>query len=299
MKKILSFIVLILFIVSCEDYSQESYRELVVVETYLVANRVLPEVRVSRTLPVDAEYSFADAALSGANIQISLLDDAGIVEESFGYFPQSAGEGVYSPADQNHLVIPGRTYRIDIDFLNRSEVLAAETTVPFQVQVINEVQNEVVYQSAEQLEIVLAPTEKTGKQNVFVFNNVALEPEAENLTPFYMAVVNDGDSEVADFVQNSSGLINEGNFTVNEDGTILLNFPWIGVAFYGNTLVVTNSVDQNLTEFIRSKEVQLGGSTLSPGEIPNIRYNIDGGIGVFGSISSDTVQTRFLRREEL
>ena len=48
-------------------------------------------------------------------------------------------------------------------------------------------------------------------------------------------------------------------------------------------------------DFLRSQSVQLGGSSISPGEIPNVIYNIEGGIGVFGSIAADTIQTNITR----
>jgi hypothetical protein len=283
----------LIFFWGCESYSQDDYRELIVTESYLIAGRLLPEIRVSRTLPLDQRYTFEAAALNSALVRVHLLDDGGSTEEVFIY-SISERNGIYTNED-NHTVLPRRSYRLEIEFTNRDEVLEAVTTVPDQVQVINEVQESVVYQSDDQLEIVLAPTQQTQKQNVFVFDSIAENPTEENLTPFYRAAVIDGDSGVDDFRNNSSGLINEGNFNVLPDGSISLFFPWIGAAFYGETQVVTNSVDQNLSDLIRSQEVQLGGSTLSPGEIPNLTYNVEGGIGVFGSISSDTVRTNFLR----
>ncbi|PWN06380.1 DUF4249 family protein [Rhodohalobacter mucosus] len=290
----LLFALLMILGTGCDLYEQDEYRELVQIESYLVAGRQLPVVRITRTLPIDVEYTFESAALSGAIVSITLLDENGGTAEVFPY-ESGAATGIYIPQDDTHIVEARRSYRIDVTFSNRDEQLSAVTTVPDQISVINDVRESVVYQSDEQLEIVLAPTVQTQNQNVFVFDALALNPTPESLTPFYLAAVNDGDAEIEDFFSNSSGLINEGNFDIMADGTIFLNFPWIGAAFYGETTVVTNSVDRNVAELLRSQEVQLGGSTLSPGEIPNLRYNIDGGIGVFGSISSDSVVTNFLR----
>lgn len=290
----LLIILQIMLFTGCELYEQDEYRELVQIEAYLVAGRQLPVVRITRTLPIDREYTFENAALSGAIVTISLLDENG---ETTEVFPYGAGftNGIYIPLDDTHIVEPRRSYRIDVAFNTRDEELTAVTTVPDQISVINTVRESVVYQSEEQLEIILAPTVQTQNQNVFVFDALAQNPSLESLTPFYLAAVTDGDAAIEDFFSNSSGLINEGNFDIMQDGTIFLNFPWIGAAFFGETIVVTNSVDQNVAELLRSQEVQLGGSTLSPGEIPNLRYNINGGIGVFGSISSDSVVTNFLR----
>ncbi|HBQ58078.1 MAG TPA: hypothetical protein DD671_00195, partial [Balneolaceae bacterium] len=90
---------------------------------------------------------------------------------------------------------------------------------------------------------------------------------------------------------NSSGIINEANFQDNQDGTITLSYPWIGIAFYGVNNIVANAIDDNVYDFVRSQQVQLGGSMLSPGEIQNVIYHVEGGLGVFGSLATDTVTT--------
>jgi hypothetical protein len=297
MKKF-SIITVILFlsIAACESYNQDDYQEYVVVEGYVIAGQSLPEIRLSTTQVADSLYDFENSAIDNAIVQITLLDEDGETEELFEYVQIIGQRGIYEPIVQSYRVEPRRTYKLDVVFTDRQDQISATTTVPDQVEVINEVPESVVYQSDEQLEIVLAETLPTRDQNVFVFNTISLEPAIENLTPFYLSVVEDEDDvDINEYVRNSSGLINEGNFDLQPDGTILLRFPWIGVAFYGDNLVVTLSVDKNLSDVIRSQEVQLGGSTLSPGEIPNLLYNIEGGIGVFGSLTADTIQTNFSR----
>ena len=283
-----------LIVAGCDPNSQDEYEEYVVLESYIVADRSLPVVRLSRTLPIDEEYSFQNAALSGANVLVTLLDENGDDAVSFNYMQRSQSfNGIYVPTNQDHRVIPRRTYRIDIDFNNRDDELTAHTTVPDQISIINEIPERIEYRGDQQLEIVLSPTERTEAQNRYVFNAIKENPREDLLTPFYLASVADGDSDPEDFANNSSGLINEGNFDIDDEGTTTLLFPWIGVAFFEENLIVINSVDSEMGEFLRSQNVQLGGSTLPPGEIPNVRYNVEGGIGIFGSIASDTVSTFF------
>ena len=297
MKRFTLFLFSLMFLsfYGCDIYEQDDYTELVVLEAYAIANRALPDVRLSNTIPAMEEYNFTDAALTEASVTISLLNQDGTVQEDFEYRQQAAG--VYRSVDRNHLVEAGRTYRIYITFGDRPEVLSASTTVPRQFEILSDVAESYVYQSENQLELLLTATESDARQNIYVFNTLAREPSVENLTPFYRDAVENRDAELSEFLNNSSGLINEGNFEILEDQTIQLRFPWIGVAFFGENAVVTNSVDQNLADLVRSEELQLGGSTLPPGEIPNLIYNVQGGIGVFGSISTDTVITRFLRPE--
>ncbi|MEX0660190.1 MAG: DUF4249 family protein [Balneolaceae bacterium] len=294
MKYLIYLLILLGFFMGCDPQNQDSYEEYIAVESYIVANSTLPIVKISHTLPVDEEYSFENSAISGANVQITLLDEDGNDVENFNYVSTPVN-GIYRAVDVNERVLPLQTYRLDINFNDREDELTAYTTVPDEFSVINDIPEVLEYQGDEQLELILSPTIRAQSQNVYVFNTIVDNPEANKLTPFYLSAVIDGDSEAEDFSNNSSGLVNEGNFTINDDGTTTLLFPWIGVAFYGENKIVVNSIDSNLNNFIRSQDVQLGGSTLPPGEIPNVRFNIEGGIGVFGSIASDTVTTFFTR----
>lgn len=293
MKKLYLFIPILLLISACEQYDQDTYEEYVVVESYAVANEPLPDVFVRSTARADQEYNASELVLDDADVQVVLLDESGSDEQVFGYI-YSREKGKYIPQNQEHRVLPTRTYRLDVSFDDRAEIIQSATTIPDDFEVINEIPETVVYQ-AGQLEIVLSETEKTQPQNIFVFTAIALHARLDNMTPFYFASLDEDGVEVSDFEVNSSGLINEDNFTRNDDGTITLKYPWLGIAFYGETRFVTQSVDKNIADLVRSQNVQLGGSTLSPGEIPNLIYNVEGGIGVFGSLASDTVSTIILK----
>lgn len=296
--KYLSLIpILLLVFVGCDPYEQDSYQEYVIVESYAVANDTLPDVRVFKTGPANEEFILSESVIKNADVQIVLLDDNGNDEEVFSYAfsDEEGGVGVYKPQNINHHVLPRRTYRLDVNFEDRPEIIQATTTIPDDFEIINDIPGSITYQ-AQQLELILSEIEETQPQNVFVFSAIALQAGLDNMTPFYRASIDEDDGvEYTDFEINSSGLINEANFEKNSDGTIILKYPWLGVAFYGETLIVTQSVDKNIVDLVRSQQVQLGGSTLSPGEIPNLIYNTEGGIGVFGSLSSDTVSTIFLR----
>lgn len=291
---ILAILLLVFVSFACNPYSQDSYREYIVVESYAIANDLLPNVSVRFTTKTDLEYNRSDLLIDDADVQIVLLDESGLDQEIFE-FRFSSNTGKYLAVNKDHRILPTRTYRLDVSFDDRPDVIQSTTTVPDDFEVINEQPVSIFYQSENQLELVLSPTQRTQSQNVFVFTAIALEVSLENLTPFYLSAFNnEDDAEISDFSFNSSGLINEDNFERNPDGTTTLKYPWLGIAFYGETKVVTHSVDKNIVDLIRSQEVQLGGSTLSPGEIPNLIYNVEGGIGVFGSLSADTVSTTFL-----
>jgi hypothetical protein len=60
--------------------------------------------------------------LNDADVQSVLLDESGADEEVFDYFFSSEREK-YIPVDQNHRMLPTRTYRLDVSFDDRSEVV--------------------------------------------------------------------------------------------------------------------------------------------------------------------------------
>jgi len=283
-----------LIIAGCEPLNQDEYEEFFVIESYAVAGRPLPDITIKRT--ADATEFFDDEALrvNNASVQLLRLDESGNIIDQYGY-SLSDNIGVYSAENRNAVIIDGGTYQFIADVPGADEQIRATTIVPDSFEIISDIPEQLVYQGTEQLEITITNTTPEFRQNVFVFSTIAQEPVEENLTPFYKASFDDDNIDLDDVIINSSGLINEGSFDINPNNTITLRFPWLGVAFYGENVVVINSVDENLFDLVRSQEVQLGGSTLSPGEIPNVLYNTEGAIGVFGSMSTDTVNTRFIR----
>ena len=104
------------------------------------------------------------------------------------------------------------------------------------------------------------------------------------MTPFYAEFVGE-DEDLDDVLITESPPINEQNYDINDDGTLTIRLPWIAVAFYGPNRITASTVDDNLYDFLRSQQVQQGGSTFSPGEIPNVIAHVDGGTGVFGSLA--------------
>ena len=281
------------FIAACETYPQDEYEEYYVVESYLVANRQLPFVLLSTTTPADALYDFEEQSVNDADIEIQLLETGpeSAVESSFKY--QNQLPGIYIP-NLNHKVLPARTYKLQITFPDNNNRITAHTTIPDTFSVVGEVQDTVVYQSDDQLDITLTKSSYPGRQSIFVFNALAQNDIPQNLTPFYRDIYDESDNpdkDLNEFSNNSSGIINEGNFDINPDGSFTIEYPWIGIAFYGTNLIVANAMDDNIYDFVRSQNVQLGGNTLSPGEIQNVIFHVEGGIGVFGSLATDTVET--------
>ncbi len=289
---ILALSIILLALGGCDLYSQDEYEEYYVVESYLIAERPLPTVRLSKTLPVGREYTFDEAAVSNANVEINLLDGNGDIEQTFPYQLQS--DGIYEPLFPV-IVQPERRYRLHITFNNSPHEITAQTLVPGTFETVGAVVDSIDYQDPAQIEITTTRSVYPGRQGFFIFTLNAANVDSANLTPFYEDQVLDQDENIQDYAINSSGIINEENYEENEDGTLTLRVPWLAVAFYEENDITANAIDDNMYDFLRSQEVQGGGSTLPPGEIQNVIYNVEGGIGLFGSLASDTNRV-FIRR---
>lgn len=295
----LIIILALIFISSCDLYPQDDYREYYVVESYLVANRPLPSIRLTRTLPLEEEYFIEKAAVGNADIVVNLLDENNTVERTYTYLNEPGTSKSYYRASSDDNVLPGRRYQLVVTIPDNNETLTSTTLVPGAFETVGTVIDTALYQSEEQITVNTTQSEYPGRQSYFIFSLIAGDPIEDNLTPFYLDQVTEQDEEIEGFKINSSGIINEGNYDINSDGTLTLRVPWLAVAFYGDNDIVANTIDDNLYDFIRSQEVQAGGgpSTLPPGEIQNIIYNIDGGIGIFGSLASDTNRV-YIRRND-
>ncbi len=285
----------LLLATACELYTQDDYEEQYVVESYLVANRILPQVRVSRTLPVEEEYSLNKAAINDADVTITLLDNNGTPEATYTYVSKG-DSGIYIPETPD-VVLPKRSYELHVTLPAGDEVMA-QTLVPGSFEIDDEqARNSIPYQSEEQLEIVITGNDHAyNRQSYFIFTVNVIDPDPDNLTPFYKSLIEEQDVDIEDFYVNSSGIVNEENYEENPDGTQTLRLPWIGVAFYGENDVVANTIDDNMYDFLRYQSVQGGGTTLPPGEIQNIKYHVEGGIGIFGSMASDTIRVNIERQ---
>jgi hypothetical protein len=296
MKHTIPLFVAILITCSCELYEQDEYEEYYVVESYLVAGSELPQVRLSKTTNIDETYDFNNDAVRDASVQINLLADDSTVTETYSY--QELGHntnqsGIYLPVSDVR-VQPERLYQLHI--MHEDNEITSTTFVPGDFETVNELQDRYVYQGNEQVEIETTPSAYiTDRQTYYIFTINTASPEKEALTPFYLDLVENQDAELEDFYINSSGIINEKNYDKNETGTITLRVPWLAIAYFGENDVIVNTIDDNMYDFLRSQDVQTGGTTLSPGEIQNIQYNVNGGIGIFGSMASDTNRVDIVR----
>lgn len=289
-----------LLILGCDLYPQDEYQEYVVVESFLVADAPLSEIYLSTTAPTSQEYKFKDLVIPNANVVVNLLEggENSPIEYSFAY--SLGAMGTYMPI-MPHKVLPARTYQLNISIPERDDITAT-TTVPNRFSNQNAVPDSIVYQSEERIEVRIPASSIADGLKYFIFTTMAHEATFENLVPTFKDLLSREDDpdklqeNILRLSINNSGIISEGNFETEADGSLILRYPWIGIAFFGDNTIVAHILDKNSYDFIRSQNVQLGGGSFSAGEIPNVIYNIDGAIGVFGSFATNTLKTKILRR---
>jgi hypothetical protein len=285
--KLLIFLIfpILLSLTSCDPYSQDDYEENVVVQAYLVADERFPIIKLSLSSSISEKYDFDQRSIAGASVTIEQINAAGTVQATMAY--RMLKPGVYGPIDTLRTVEPLTRYRLKAQIQGKPEV-SAHTLVPDRFQTVGLNNTRIKYQSTEQFEIDITLSSYPGRQNIYIFSIETLDPENAEFTPFYADVVDEEDR--ADFYLNSSGIVFEGNYEVDRARNILrIKLPWLGIAFYGPNRITANVIDDAMYDYIRTVNVQQGGSTLSPGEINNIKTNIVNGTGVFGSYAKSSV----------
>ncbi|MCB0258630.1 MAG: DUF4249 family protein [Calditrichaeota bacterium] len=265
-----------------------------VVESYLFALEPLPPLRLSRTVPFDQPYVFQDQAVPNANVQLKLLDASGNTETVFDFL--EIERGIYTPADTLHRVLPLRRYALEITFPDDETVLRSQTTVPDTFSVLSASADTVVYLSSAQLEITVTQSFTPGRQNIFVFTTESFDARFEQLTPTYAEFLDAEEDDLEDWRVRESPPVNEENYSLNPDGTLTLDYPWLAVVFYGPNRISASAIDDNIFNFVRSQDIQVNPTTLSPGEIPNVIDPIEGGTGLFGSYARASVDV-FVARQ--
>lgn len=276
---------LVLLVAGCDLVESPTVGQQPVVEAYLVEGDTLPGVRLSRTAPVDAS-SGGQEAITGATVMIERISTDGAPGETTMYRVDSAG--VYVPDGSAPVVEGGATYRFRATLPGGQE-LSAETIIPTDLALVRAENTESTFLSPNQPSFTLTRATVRDAPVVFIFTTVSLldfdamtnDELIDKLTPFYEDGFDADDDDIRDLRVNASPIVNEGNYDNNEDGTITTDYPWIALAFCGRNEVSVSVLDRAMYDYIRTVDAQQGA--LSPGEIPNIVDNIDGGTGIFGS----------------
>lgn len=309
----------------CDGQLEGDFTPRLVVSANLGAGQPLPAITLSETSPLLEPYDQAALAVRDARVTVTLLAADGTDQETYAYaFNSSTGTYLLGIGASSAVptVLPGRTYRLDVQ---ARDVLTATTTVPALVEVIGDRSSEVVYGVGQGPEIQIRTAPRVGgRQAAFVASTLALAPaEFETVRQegetVYRSIPDSGflpvpvyqrflgceaegsgtilcDSDPSQAQTGTSPVINEESYISLGDGTALVQVPFLAFGYYGPYRITLTSVDAALQAFVQTQAVQGGGTTLSPGEIPNVTSNVEGGVGVFGSYAQITAETTVRQR---
>lgn len=273
---------------------------IVVVDASLIVGWTFPTVLVSRTLSPDRAFAATDALIEGA--EVIIRSEHG---EEYLYEGWPDSPGLYRPVDSGPRVLAETTYALEV-ITPAGEVVRATTVTPptFRVDdwvlldpATNEVRRTLVGfgDVAHPAEAFLAP------ENQLVHAEGILEARFDRppAAAFQLAMWSlDPESELvvdADFLDENDlddfDRIETSPAFLAPEGRIRV--PWLAFFFEGPYRLNLYAVDRNWYDLLRSMPA-LGDGGLAFGNpggqsFEEPIFHIEGGIGLFGSASVDSV----------
>jgi hypothetical protein len=264
-----------------------------VIEARLVVGRGFPPVRVTETLAPDEVYTLERAAVPGASVRIEGLAGAVAYRE--------AGEGapgIYVPETADGRVEPETVYTLRVEMPDGRRVTARTETPPV-LEVDRWVQTEPDGTVRRELETYAEAGEAIYERNRVVHQDGQIEALlAGPLDRLHVGIFSlDPDSG---FVIDVSFLDEEDldEFTRATSSPAIsstdarLTLPWLAIFFTGRYRLEIYSIDQNWFDLLLSVPEFSGGPGFGGNAGDNFEvplFHVDGGIGLFGSASVDSV----------
>ncbi len=265
-----------------------------VVDALLIVDKPLPQVLISETVKSNAGYSERWEGVGDAEVVISQG------ERTFLYSPGFAA-GYYMPPSNAPLVLPNTIYNLRVRSQGREAT--AQTITPGRFDI-----REAVLLDDETLEVI-RPLNRYEDGNVqenrIVYQDGLLEMRFDPLPVSGYHIAIESLDPTSDFVIYSD-LVDEderadferyGSSPAFEGTDGIVRFPWFAVAFAGPHVIRIYAVDKNWFDLIRSVPEFFqddDGNAFQPGGLAGDNFerplfHVNGGIGIFGSASVDSV----------
>ena len=276
---------LLVGLAGCNPYKQDSFQPQYSIQAYLVANASIPPIRLVKTLP--ASGSSSSSEVPDAQVTVTEVNAQGSVLHTFPY--RYDGGTRYIPMVSS-TVVPGYTYKLNIDVPSYNQPIQARCTIPgaFQVKLAGSAAEK--YQRGSGITLLSTQSQYPGRGAYYVIAAVAQQPDSAHLTPYFLnKVENDSYTPTSSLTKISSRIFNQGDFQTDTQSNLIIPVPWDIFAFYGENQLVIYTLDDNTYDFLRSLDVQYGSTQVTPGQLYNLIYHVKGGIGLFGGLATDTV----------
>ena len=242
-------------------------RVTIVVDAVLYVDRTLPEIIVTRTRAANVAITEEAAAVNDAEVTV-LQGLAEYRYESVGHL------GRYLPPPGSPKVRPSTEYRLRVNALGRE--VHGVTVTPGRISL-----DEIAIVEETSMEVIRRFDPESSRRNEVVYREGLIEVRFDPLdVEAYQVVVLEGEPD------------DEGGSPPLEarDGRLLL--PWFAIGSSGEHQVEVYALDRNLFDFLRSVVASgqnaFGFGSLAGDTFERPVFNLDGGIGVFGSASVDT-----------
>lgn len=265
-----------------------------VVDALLIVDKPLPQVLISETVKTNAGYSERWEGVGDAEVVISQG------EQTFLYRP-GRGTGYYDSPPNAPLVLPNTTYHLRVRSQGRE--ITAQTVTPDRLDI-----REVVLLDDETLEVIRVlkkyedSTVFNTPENRLAYQLGLLEMRFDPLLADGYQIAIESLDLSSDFLVDSD-LFDEYDFDRYGSSPALeasdgnLRMPWFIVGFAGPHVIRVYAVDKNWFDLIRSVPEfyqDEDGNAFQPGGLAGDNFerplfNVDGGIGIFGSASVDSV----------
>ena len=267
----------------------------VVVDGVLLVDQLLPELFVRRTLPLDQTYRREAAVVTDAEVRIFQGDQV------FDYAPDPTTPGRYLPPPEAPQVEALTEYRLEVDVEGKK--VRASTTTPERLRLrqavlVDEDTQEIVRTLKSFAEV--GDEVYTAPENQLTHLEGLIELHLEKAGEAYQAALFalEENAQLLDedfpdlFDEDLDALrANQSPPFAASDG--IVRWPWFAVVYTGRSLIKVYALDHNWFEYARSSpdQQEQGGFAggLAGENFERPFFQVEGGIGLFGSASVDSV----------
>lgn len=262
-----------------------------VVDGLLIVDRKLPFLYLRQTQPPGSPYSRLQAGIVSADVTVYEGDQA------YRYAADPDSHGRHNPPPNAPMVLPETTYDLIIELPDK--IITGKTHTPARVHIqsaflIDEQSDEIL----QELTLFNEGDVYTSPLNQLHYQEGVIELAIGTVEAvgYQLAILSlDPDSDFvleADFLENDDyeKLERSGSSPPLDFPEGRARLPWFAIAFGGRHLFKLYALDQNWFDYVRSSFQ--GGSAFVGGlagdNFERPLFNIDGGLGLFGSASVDS-----------
>jgi hypothetical protein len=257
------FIITALFLASCsETIAPTAYKKEIVVNALLYSGRSVDTVKLQWTGEVTQFYNPSAKAVSGAIVKIIGVGFPFV--DSLVYDPLNPGR--YYSANPSKIIEPTRTYQLFVRTPDGIEITGM-TTVPDTFSItLSTIRNgdTVRYDPFAPLNVIKWSDSRF--HGTYLPTIESLDSNASLIPKFFERdTINNPKPQKIGY---RAGLPKEQTST---------ELPWIFLTYFGTNSFNVYAIDENYSDFLNQLIPAQGG------ELREIRYRLNGGIGVFGS----------------